>query len=163
MVQNPKQLLTFGYEGLDIVAFIERLRTAGVHSVVDVRELPLSRKKGFSKTALCEHLKKAGIAYLHVPALGCPRPIRNRYRADGDWDTYSRDFMAYLETQRDTLLELAKIARATTACLICYEADFERCHRTYVARAAHRLGGPAVGHLTTRTETIPDRPLRLVA
>ncbi len=56
----------------------------------------------------------------------------------------------------------AKIARATTACLVCYEADHTRCHRTYVARAAHQLGAPDVKHLTARTAT-PDQPLRLVA
>lgn len=42
-------LFTFGYEGLTIEAFIARLNEAGVRTIIDVRELPLSRKKGFSK------------------------------------------------------------------------------------------------------------------
>lgn len=161
-VSTPNHLFTFGYEGLDIEAFVARLQAMKVNSVVDVRELPLSRKKGFSKTAFCEHLQRAGIAYLHVPALGCPKRIRDRYRDDGDWQRYSKNFLAYLKTQRETLQELAKIARATTACLVCYEADHARCHRTYVARAAHQLGAPDVKHLAARTAT-PDQPLRLVA
>ena len=45
-------LYTFGYEGLTIEAFIERLKQARVQLIVDVHELPLSRKKGFSKNAL---------------------------------------------------------------------------------------------------------------
>ncbi|MDP2433066.1 MAG: DUF488 domain-containing protein [Pseudomonadota bacterium] len=157
-----KQLFTFGYEGLDIEAFIARLKAAGIHSVVDVRELPLSRKKGFSKTGFCEHLKQAGIGYFHVPALGCPKPIRNQYRSDGDWARYTRDYLAYLDTQQATLQELANFARSTTACLICFEADHTRCHRTYVARAAHRLGAPPVQHLNARTG-VPDQRLRLAA
>jgi len=161
-VSAPKQLYTFGYEGLDIEAFIARLKTAGVHSVVDVRELPLSRKKGFSKTAFCEHLKQAGIGYFHTPSLGCPKPIRDRYRTDGDWDRYSRDYLVYLDTRKETVQELAKLARATTACLVCFEADHTRCHRTYVARTAYLLGAPPVGHLTVRT-VIPDQRLRLAA
>lgn len=32
------------------------------------------------------------IAYLHAPALGCPKPIRNQYKLDGNWKTYTRDF-----------------------------------------------------------------------
>jgi uncharacterized protein (DUF488 family) len=162
IVPTPRHLFTFGYEGLDIEAFIARLQAMKVHSIVDVRELPLSRKKGFSKTAFHAYLQRAGIAYLHMPALGCPKPIRARYRDDGDWQRYSRDFLAYLKTQQETLQELAKIARATTACLVCYEADHTRCHRTYVARAAHQFGAPDVKHLTARTAT-PDQPLRLVA
>lgn len=162
IVKSHPQLYTFGYEGLDIAEFIARLQATGVHAVVDVRELPLSRKKGYSKTALCERLQQAGISYFHVPALGCPKPIRDRYRADGDWDRYSRDFHTYLAGQTETLQDLAKFTRATTACLICYEADFSRCHRTYVARAAHRLGALAVTHLTAKT-TFPDQTLRLAA
>jgi hypothetical protein len=45
----PSTLFTRGYEGLTNEGFIARLQTAQVKTVVDVRELPLSRKKGFSK------------------------------------------------------------------------------------------------------------------
>jgi len=155
-------LYTFGYEGLDINSFISRLQTVGVASIVDVRELPLSRKKGFSKTALAEYLKQAGIGYFHVPALGCPKPVRNRYREDGDWRAYTRDFQAYLATQEASVKQLAKFARSSAVCLICYEADFNFCHRTYVARAAMRAGGPQVLHITAKT-VLPDQPVRLVA
>lgn len=155
-------LYTFGYEGFDIDSFILRLQTLGVKTIVDVRELPLSRKKGFSKTALGECLKQAGIGYFHAPALGCPKPIRNRYRENGDWRAYTRDFQIYLATQEATVQQLARFARSSTVCLICFETDFNFCHRTYVARAATRAGGPPVQHITARTVT-PDQPVRLVA
>ena len=43
--------------------------------------------------------------------------------------------------QREALAALACAAKASPSCLICFEADFNRCHRTYVARAAAALGG----------------------
>lgn len=152
-MQHP--LFTFGYEGLSIDGFIVRLLAADVKTIVDVRELPLSRKKGFSKTAFSAALSEHGIAYLHVPALGCPKPVRNQYKADGNWRTYTRDFLAYVATQEAPIQELVKISRATTACLVCFEADFSMCHRTFVARAARQHGGPTVMHLTART-ALPD-------
>jgi Protein of unknown function, DUF488 len=76
-------LFTLGYEGLTIEAFIARLQTAQAKTVVDVREPPLSRKKGFSNSAFCAGLSAHGMAYLHAPALGCPKPIRNQYT--GRW------------------------------------------------------------------------------
>lgn len=155
-------LYTFGYEGLTIQAFIERLERARVQLIVDVRELPLSRKKGFSKTAFREALAVAGIAYEHRPALGCPKPVRNQYKADGDWQGYTRGFLAYLATQKAEIVDLTKTSLAQTACLVCVEADFGYCHRTYVARAAHQAGAPAVQHLTART-VIADAPARLAA
>ncbi len=155
-------LYTFGYEGLDINEFVARLEQVGVKAIVDVRELPLSRKKGFSKTAFREHLAAGKIGYFHVPALGCPKEIRNRYRDDADWQRYSRDFLSYLQTQEATVRELSKLSRATTACLVCFEADYAQCHRSYVARAAHRLGSPGILHLTPKT-AIADLSLRAVA
>ena len=91
-------LFTLGYEGLTIEAFIARLQAAQVKTVVDVRELPLSRKKGFLKTAFCAALSAHCIAYLHAPALGCPKPIRNQYRTDGNWQTYTREFFKCILT-----------------------------------------------------------------
>lgn len=148
-------LFTFGYEGLSIDEFITRLIDVGVKTIVDVRELPLSRKKGFSKSSFSAALSEHGIAYLHVPALGCPKPVRNQYKADGNWRKYTKDFLAYVDTQDAPIQELVKISHATTACLICFEADFSMCHRTFVARAARQHGGPAVMHLTAKT-SLPD-------
>lgn len=153
-------LYTIGYQGLDIETFISRLNQAKVTSIVDVRELPLSRMKGFSKSAFGKHLEAAGIAYVHVPALGCPKPIRNRFREDRDWAAYTCGFLAYLETQKAPVNELAKLANDTTVCLVCFEADYAKCHRTYVARAVHLAGAPAVHHITAGT-ILPDHPARL--
>lgn len=155
-------LYTFGYEGLTIEAFIERLRQARVQLIVDVRELPLSRKKGFSKTAFRDALAAAGIGYEHRPVLGCPKPVRDRYKADGDWQAYTRCFLAYLSSQKTEIEDLSRSARAQQTCLVCFEADFGLCHRTYVARAAHAAGGPAVRHLTART-VVADASARLAA
>ena len=155
-------LYTFGYEGLDLEVFIARLQDVGVKTIIDVRELPLSRKRGFSKRSFAAALADAGIAYAHMPTLGCPKPIRDAYRVDRDWHRYTVAFNAYLKTQDASLRELAKISRTTAACLVCFEADQTFCHRTYVARAARRFAAPAVVHINSQT-TIADSPLRVAA
>lgn len=159
---TPPNLFTFGYEGLDIISFVARAQAAGVQTIVDVRELPLSRKKGFSKSSFREALASAGIAYIHVPALGCPKQIRDRYKVDADWRVYTQGFLAYLETQEAALQDLVGLARNTASCLVCFEADYTMCHRTYVARAARKFGAPSVMHLTSRT-ALPDAGLQAVA
>lgn len=158
---NPA-LFTFGYEGLTIDGFVARLKDARVNLIVDVRELPLSRKKGFSKTAFRAHLAAADIGYEHWPALGCPKPVRDQYRDDGDWAAYTRGFLAHLGAVKAEVRNLATTARNHRACLVCFEADFGFCHRTYVARAVRAAGGPAVHHLTART-VVADAPVSLAA
>ena len=72
-----------------------------------------------------------------------------------NWQTYTRDFLKHIQTQDAPLCELVNIAQATPACLVCFEADYSTCQRTYVARAARQLGGPTVMHLTAKT-ALPD-------
>lgn len=162
MNRAVSHLYTLGYEGMEVRQFISTLERAGIRLVVDVRELPLSRKAGFSKRALSDRLRRANIDYLHVPSLGCPKDIRQRYRKDGDWQRYCRGFSAYLSTRAADIRELAKAAREQKSCLICFEADFRYCHRTHVARAAVLAGAPKVLHLTA-TATIADQSLPAAA
>ncbi|SED41256.1 Protein of unknown function, DUF488 [Rhizobiales bacterium GAS191] len=157
---NP--IFTFGYEGLSLEAFISHLKAADVRTVLDVRANPLSRKPGFSKGAFSAALHTAGILYAHLPELGCPKPVRDRYKHDRDWAAYTRGFLAHLKGQTEALTELARIAEHSSSCLVCFEADFNRCHRSYVARAAAKLGRLRVIHLTDRTE-VPDVAARSAA
>ncbi len=159
----PKDyLFTFGYEGIDIESYVAKLEAVGIQRVVDVRELPLSRKKGFSKSAFRQRLEAANIDYVHEPKLGCPKSIRNRYREDGDWKIYTRDFLQHLDKQQSVVCDLAAAAKLKATCLICFEADYSTCHRTYVARAANRFGAPPVKHLGVKTDQL-DFPSRLAA
>lgn len=130
----PPRLFTIGYEGADIGRVIAALQDAGVTTLLDVRDAPVSRKPGFSKKALDAALAAAGIAYVHLRWLGNPRPGREAGRA-GDIPTYHRIYLARLATPeaQAQLAEADAIAAAGGACLLCYERDPALCHRTILA------------------------------
>jgi uncharacterized protein (DUF488 family) len=133
-VEQPViELMTIGYEGLSPAEFFGILRRCKVSMVVDVRELPISRRSGFAKSALSAGLAEHGIKYIHAPALGCPRDVRHSYRDDGDWARYTRRFKAHLETQLPALEELSELMREERCCLLCFEEDYNFCHRSFVA------------------------------
>lgn len=73
-------LFTPGYEGLTIKAFIARPQAARVKTVVDVRELPLSRKKGFSKSAFFAALSAHGLPICTPPPWVAPSPFATNTR-----------------------------------------------------------------------------------
>jgi uncharacterized protein (DUF488 family) len=100
-------LTTIGYERASLPAFLATLKAAGVTLLLDVRELPISRRKGFSKTPLSQALSRIGIDYQHERALGAPRRVRHRLREDGDLKRYFADFREYLATQ-EPLLDVAR-------------------------------------------------------
>jgi uncharacterized protein (DUF488 family) len=155
-------IYTVGYEGLALENFLHQLRRARVQIVVDVRDVPLSRKRGFSKTALAAAIRAAGMEYLHIRSLGCPKPIRDQYRASRDWNAYTVAFMDHLREQTDAVSELAAVCKDSTAALLCYEADAGLCHRTYVARAAAAISGGSVSHIGAAGVTL-DRGIAAAA
>lgn len=140
-------IYTIGYEGIDIEQFFMLLREHGIETVVDVRELPLSRKPGFSKKILAAALNLSGFEYTHLADLGCPKPIRDRYRSDADWRRYKEGFLKYLKTQEDAIEELATLASSSNCALLCFEADFNYCHRSMVADAVKQRSGMRVSHI----------------
>lgn len=142
------RLFTAGYQGLDIGRFKSMLRGHGIETVVDVRRFPLSRKPGFSKKALSRALALSDIRYVHVAALGCPKPVLDGYRADGDWGKYAQAFLVHLEAQRDAVGDLARLAKSSACALVCYEADPNFCHRSFVAEAVAALCGAEVRHIS---------------
>jgi len=143
----PK-LFTIGYEGITPTELIERLRAEGIARVVDVRELPLSRRRGFSKSGLEAALAEAGIRYEHVRALGNPKRYRDQYRA-GDPKGGAQKFRAHLHNGSYwALLELAESVEGEKTCLLCFEESHVVCHRAVIAGAvAERLPRVAVVHL----------------
>ena len=148
------ELMTIGYEGLSLAEFLKLLQCCKVSTIVDVRELPISRRPGFAKAALSAGLEQRDIKYVHMPALGCPRNIRHTYREDSDWAQYTRRFKTYLETQLPALEELSDLIKQETCCLLCFEEDYNFCHRSFVAeRVAPFMDMPLrVFHLTGPVE-----------
>ena len=144
------ELMTIGYEALTLSEFFGILDRCRVSMLVDIRELPISRKPGFAKAALGAAALKRGLKYEHLVELGCPRGVRHEYRADGDWGRYTKRFKAYLETQTDALGKLAAWMRDERCCFLCYEEDFNFCHRSFVAEKVAGLidGEVKINHLT---------------
>lgn len=126
---DARTIWTIGYEGHDPDSFVRKLRSAGIQRVVDVRELPLSRKAGFSKSALAMGLSKNGIAYSHVKALGTPRAVRHAYKAGGSFEDFKMAYLAHVARHEPAVTALEETARKERCALLCVEAGVATCHR----------------------------------
>lgn len=127
-------LYTIGYEGTDIDRFVATLKAVGVDLLADVRALPLSRKRGFSKNALRARIELEGIAYVHLAALGDPKEGRVAARA-GRFDQFRKIYNKHLSQvePQETLRELTALIKERPTCLMCFERDPTECHRLIVA------------------------------
>ena len=156
LATNAPTLLSIGYEKAGFADFILTLQAARVETVIDVRDLPLSRRAGFSKRQLQAGLAEAGIGYLHLRALGTPAAGReaNRRRQWPLFWTIVEASLARPEAQQ-ALADAATTAAASLSCLLCYEADPCICHRRRVGEMLQASHGFAIDHLrvTHRFET----------
>lgn len=134
-------LYTIGYEGAELSDFLATLEEVGVKHVADIRDVPVSRKKGFSKTKLAEALSEAGISYAHFKPLGDPKEGREAMRI-GDRNRFLSIFNSHIENEdaKSAMEQIAELAADVDTVLLCYERDPKDCHRTIVASMLLREG-----------------------
>lgn len=143
------KLWTIGYGAAGVPGFVAALKAAKIGTLIDVREIANSRRAGFSKRALAASLDEAGIAYIHMKALGTPKAGREASRR-GDKNTMRRIFEARLAEPESqlALAETASLAKQGRVCIMCLEHDWRDCHRAIVAEHIQTEFGLTPQHLS---------------
>ncbi|ACG79736.1 conserved hypothetical protein [Phenylobacterium zucineum HLK1] len=128
------KLATIGYEAAPQAAVIRKLQDAGIEVVIDVRAVAASRRAGFSKGLLSASLEDAGVDYVHLRALGTPKPGREAARK-GRTAEMRAIFEEHLKEPQAQLqlAQAVEIARDRKAALLCFCAEARGCHRRIVA------------------------------
>ena len=146
------RICTIGYEGFNPSAWTAAIIAHGIQTVVDVRDLPLSRKKGFSKTQLAESLDRVGVDYVHARPLGNPKSYRDALHEGLDFEAFAGLYGSLLDDRGDSLQAILDLATEKRVCLLCYEEDPDRCHRSLVARRLHMMRPDLIEVLHLRNE-----------
>jgi uncharacterized protein (DUF488 family) len=147
-VIGAKTLCSIGYEKAILHDVVGTLTAAGVATLIDVRDRPISRRPGFSKRQLGAAIEEAGMRYVHLAALGTPPEGRLAGRRR-EWDRFWAivdDKLGRPEAELD-LQQAAEIAATEPSCLLCYEADWQVCHRRRIAEILEARHGFTVRHL----------------
>jgi uncharacterized protein (DUF488 family) len=103
--------------------------------LIDVRELPISRRRGYAKTALSEVLAAEGIEYVHMRALGNPKQFRDLYKSGHVQEGRAAYERHLLDERVDALRELVPLLEVRRSALMCVEHDAAVCHRAVIFEA----------------------------
>jgi uncharacterized protein (DUF488 family) len=133
------KIFTIGFTNKKAEVFFEKLRTAGVKRVLDVRLNNISQLAGFSKKDDLKYFLHAigGIDYVHVPELAPTKELLETHKKfKGDWGTYEKAFLALMERRHiESALSMDLIDEG---CLLCSEDKPHHCHRRLVAEYLQR-------------------------
>jgi uncharacterized protein (DUF488 family) len=141
---SGREVFTVGYEGRTPDGLVDVLRHNHISKLVDVRERPISRKRGFSKAALTAELGRAGIEYFPLPELGSPSAIRRVYKEAGDFAAFEKGYREHLEPRSRELRALRALVAEEPTAILCYEKDWTGCHRKILSEYLEKEGFRAV-------------------
>lgn len=126
-------LATIGFTKTTAAKFFDRLKSASVKKVIDVRLHNTSQLAGFAKADdLAYFLKEiCGAHYVHQPLLAPTDDILKAFKRDkGDWNIYENSFMRLMEQRK--IEDRLKPDMFEGGCLLCSEDKPHHCHRRLV-------------------------------
>ncbi len=127
-------IYTIGFTKKSAREFFEKLKSAKILRLIDVRLNNVSQLAGFTKRDdllyFCESILK--IEYLHLPELAPTQEMLEAFKKNhGDWRDYEAQFFSLLaERKPEQTLKREVLDRG---CLLCSEPTPEHCHRRLVA------------------------------
>jgi uncharacterized protein (DUF488 family) len=152
-------ILTIGHSNHSITEFLTLLKSHSVQRLVDVRTIPRSRHNPqFNRDALATSLRRARIAYTHLPKLGGLRHARADSVNTGWQNASFRGYADYMQTPEfaAALARLEELVKHKSCAIMCAEAVPWRCHRSLVADALTVRGYP-VEHIMTPARRNPHK------
>jgi len=136
-------LYTIGYEGISLEQYLNKLIENDIKLLIDVRNTPMSRKFGFTKSQLQRACATVETEYLHLPEVGIIPEQRQQLVTAADYDKmfarYRKNTLPHTIATQEKILGLLKEKKRIA--LTCYEADADRCHRKHLADAILQLPG----------------------
>jgi uncharacterized protein (DUF488 family) len=164
---SERALITVGHGRTDREELGERLTTAGIGLVVDIRRFPGSRTSpDVGADALQQWLPERGIGYRWEQQLGGRRALAADEPSPDTWWTVAafRAYAAYTRTA-DFAGGIARLLDDVTAddgphsvTVMCSESVWWRCHRRLVADVVQLVHGVPVLHLMPDGRLTPHRP-----
>ncbi len=150
-------MMTVGHSNRPMEDLVAMLQAHGVETLVDVRTVPKSRHNPqFNREAMPAPLHQAGIAYVHLPALGGLRHPR-KDSINTAWRNASfRGYADYMQTPEFARALAELIALPGTVAIMCAESVPWRCHRSMIADALVARGLP-VEHIMSVTAKSPHK------
>lgn len=141
-------IYTIGFTKHTSEEFFEKLKSAGVKRVIDIRLNKTSQLAAFAKGSDLPYLLKStgGIEYLSHSELAPTKELLKSYRSkEITWEEFEKSYKNQIKDSK-AILGLNK-GDFEDACLLCSENTAEKCHRRLLAEELAQLWAVEIIHL----------------
>ena len=141
-------IYTIGFTKHTSEEFFEKLKSAGVKRVIDIRLNKTSQLAAFAKGTDLPYLLKAtgGIEYLSHSELAPTKELLKSYRSkEITWEEFEKSYKNQIKYSK-AILGLNK-GDFEDACLLCSENTAEKCHRRLLAEELAEIWDIEIIHL----------------
>jgi len=147
--KNETILFTLGYEGLTIDAYLNKLLKNKIRLVIDVRKNPRSMKFDFNQSKLKKYLFSVDIDYLHLPELGIESDFRKNLNSLSDYEKLLKLYenTILINNEKFLISILENLKKYNRISLLCFEKQFNMCHRSKIAEYLKTKNNVRVNHL----------------
>lgn len=131
-----KHIYTIGFTQKTAQEFFELLKNNGIELVIDIRLNNTSQLAAFAKYPDIQYFLKAicNIEYIHDTVFSPTEDIMKNYKSKKtDWQHYKIEFNDLLKQRNIDYYIKEKYTLNNNICLLCSEAEPERCHRLLIA------------------------------
>jgi len=125
-------IYSIGHQGYPFWYFLSTLSQHKIDTIIDIRGPAICRKTGFSKNSLPANLNKAGIEYEHIPELGCPKEVRDKFLDTQDMNEYRQSYLNSLPNKDESLSRLISLANQSNCVMMGFDAAYAQCHRHFI-------------------------------
>jgi uncharacterized protein (DUF488 family) len=135
-----RRVYTLGYQGRTLREVLETVQRYGIEQVLDVRENASSKKPGFAGVDLEPAFARLGVAYSHLPELGCASASRHALWRGESREPFLNDYRRRLAERPEAFANLVHRVRSARSLLLCLERDPSRCHRAVLSERLQAEG-----------------------
>jgi len=142
------RIYTIGFTKHTAEEFFEKLKSAGVRQVIDIRINKTSQLAAFAKSSDLPYLLNviAGIRYMSYSELAPTKELLKSYRSKKiTWKEFEKQYKNQIKNSK-AILGLNKID-FENACLLCSENTADKCHRRLLAEKLVQMWGVEIIHL----------------
>ncbi|MBW2976249.1 DUF488 domain-containing protein [Candidatus Woesearchaeota archaeon] len=135
-------IYTIGFTKKSLEEFVNLLKKNKITQLVDVRLNKDSQLSGFAKSKDLKYVlgQILKIKYKVIPGFSPTKELLKAYQKDKDWGKYEKKFKELIKERKLERFKDVVLNERERVCLLCSEAEADKCHRRLLAEFFSRLG-----------------------